>query len=348
MKLKAMRSSVMLAALAISSVAAHAQSEIRFGVFGLFHPKTLSLQASGDRALSVNGDGNEVVLSNRGRRQMVLRADGDRVVVERTAATAWNAKARDGSWARFQLGVPGKIVRAYAGKLTVTAHHGELTAIVTMDMETAVTSVVAAEMPARAPLEALKAQAVVTRSFLSAGSRHGEYDFCDTTHCQFLRSPEDASRRAVEAVDATRGMVLAYQQRPLAAMYASRCGGQTQSLREVGMHAGDGYPYYAVNCKWCREHPVRWQSRIESTEDSPRPGNETSRIERARQWGWGAIPGNTFNVERDEQGLRLSGHSVGHGVGMCQFGAIGMAAAGADFRSILAHYYPNTALIQGR
>jgi stage II sporulation protein D len=246
------------------------------------------------------------------------------------------------------LSVPGKIVRTYDGKLTVTAHHGELVAVVTMDIETAVTSVVAAEMPARAPLEALKAQAVVTRSFLSAGSRHSEYDFCDTTHCQYLRSPEDASRRAVEAVNATRGIILAYQQKPLAAMYASRCGGETHSLRDLGMNAGEGYPYYGVRCKWCREHPVRWQSRIQTTEEPPKAGNEAARIEHAREWGWSAIPGSTFTVEKDEQGLRIIGHSLGHGVGMCQYGAIGMAAAGADFRSILAHYYPNTSLIQLR
>jgi len=41
----------------------------------------------------------------------------------------------------------------------------------------------------------------------------------------------------------------------------------------------------------------------------------------------------------------LEGHSVGHSVGMCQYGAIGMAASGASFRQILSHYYPNTSLI---
>lgn len=143
-------------------------------------------------------------------------------------------------------------------------------------------------------------------------------------------------------------MVLAYQHRPLAAMYASRCGGQTHSLRDLGMDAGDGYPYYGVSCKWCRQHPARWQTRIETAEDPPKPGNESIRIEQARQWGWSTLPGSAFTVEKEEEGLRITGHSAGHGVGLCQFGAIGMAAAGADFRSILVHYYPNTELIQLR
>lgn len=304
--------------------------------------------ASDDPALSVSAGDPAFVLSNRGQRRLTVHADGEEVIIEQKAAPVWHVAARDGSWARFRLLLRGKIARTYDGKLTLTAHHGELMAVVTMDMETAVTSVVAAEMPANAPLEALKAQAVVTRSFLSSGRRHTEFDFCDTTHCQFLRSPGDASRRAAEAVNATRGMVLAYQRRPLAAMYASRCGGQTHSLRDLGMDSGDGYPYYGVPCKWCREHPVRWQSRIETTEEAPKAGNEADRIEHARQWGWGAIPGSTFTVEKEDRGLRITGHSVGHGIGLCQFGAIGMAGAGADFRSILIHYYPNTELTQLR
>jgi stage II sporulation protein D len=242
--------------------------------------------------------------------------------------------------------VPGRIHRIYEGRLSVTARHGELIAVVTMDRETAVISIVAAEMPTGAPLEALKAQAVAARSFLASGSRHSEYDFCDTTHCQFLRSPEDASARVVEAVRATQGMILAYQERPVAAMYASRCGGRTHTLQEMGMDPGNGYPYYSVRCNWCRQHPVRWQSRIDSARDAPRAGNEAARIAQVREWGWGALPGSTFTVKNDEHGPLITGHSVGHGVGMCQFGAIGMAAAGADFRSILAHYYPNTELVR--
>ncbi|MGA3161463.1 MAG: hypothetical protein ABSC77_09620 [Terracidiphilus sp.] len=53
------------------------------------------------------------------------------------------------------------------------------------------------------------------------------------------------------------------------------------------------------------------------------------RIAEARQWGWSAFPATTSRPR----------------VGMCQLGAIGVAAAGAGFREILSHYYPNTQLI---
>jgi peptidoglycan hydrolase-like amidase len=58
--------------------------------------------------------------------------------------------------------VPGKISRHYLGTLDVKAIHGELVPAVTMDLETAVASVVQAESSPGTPLEALKGQAVVT------------------------------------------------------------------------------------------------------------------------------------------------------------------------------------------
>jgi stage II sporulation protein D len=200
----------------------------------------------------------------------------------------------------------------------------------------------------------LKAQAVVTRSFLAAGhvaglaagGRHAGYDFCDTTHCQFLRSPPAESSAAGRAAEATRGMVLAYHGEPLAAMYSSRCGGQTRSLREAGLNAGDGYPYFPVLCAWCRRHPQSWQSRIPADGPAPRPGNEADRIRQARQWGWSSLPGSDFTAARDGSEWIVDGQGMGHGVGMCQAGAIGMAASGAGFREILRHYYPNTEIVR--
>ena len=113
--------------------------------------------------------------------------------------------ARSGGESEFVLVVPGKLRRRYRGNLTITAGKGELTAVIAMELETAVASVVAAELSSDAPLEALKAQAVVSRSFLvSGGPRHAYADFCDTTHCQFLREPPAPASRAALAARATR------------------------------------------------------------------------------------------------------------------------------------------------
>lgn len=322
-----------------------AQERIRFGVLGLFHPHELELEPAGTEAVTVTGGRDHFVLNGEpNHRRLLLRAAGNRVFVRDSASAAWNATARDGSDARFRLVVPGRFHRAYEGLLTVTADRGELIAVIAINREDAVSAIVAAEMGSAAPLEALKAQAVVTRSFLSAGSRHRDFDFCDTTHCQYLRSPDDIGPRVRQAAMATRGEVLEWRQKPLAALYSSRCGGKTMDLREAGMDPGDGYPYYAVKCAWCRSHPVAWRTRIVSPVPLPEPGNEPARIAHAREWGWSALPGTQFTVHRDGSGVTVDGHSVGHSLGLCQMGAIGMAAAGQSYRSILAHYYPNVEL----
>jgi stage II sporulation protein D len=333
-----------------TTLLAQAQRETRFGVMGLFHPKELYLEQESKQVLSVSAKDiasstTYFLNSEPGHRQIVFRAAGDRVVAGSRPAGSWTASARDGSAITFRLTVPGKLSRVYSGRLTIQARNGELMAVVAMDQETAVASIVVAEMLDSTPMEALKAQAVVTRSFLAAGPRHRDFDFCDTTHCQFLKSPPLPTSRVAKAVEATRGLVLAYQGKPLAAMYSSRCGGQTHSLHDVGMDPGDTYPYYAVTCAWCRRHPFTWRSTIGSSAKAPKPGDEGHRIAQARQWGWSAIPGSDFTATADGGLWQLQGHSLGHGVGMCQFGAAGMAASGASFREILSHYYPNTALI---
>jgi len=120
-----------------------------------------------------------------------------------------------------------------------------------MDREIAVASVVAAEMPPGTPLEALKAQAVIARAyFAAAGPRHDAFDFCDSTHCQFLREPPQPGTEAFLAANETRGMVLAYLGRPLAAMYSASCGGQTRALESEG----PGYSYRSVSCDFCRRN----------------------------------------------------------------------------------------------
>ncbi len=335
--------------LLLTASLAQAQRVIRFGVMGIFHPKELLIEPADRNPLSVTardlaGSANQILNGEADHRQISFRAENNRVIAGSRSAGSWSVSARDGGAAEFRIIVPGKLSRLYWGRLTILARSGELLAVVSMDQETAVASIVAAEIPVSAPLEALKAQAVATRSFLSAGPRHGNFDFCDTTHCQFLKSPPPPASRVARAVEATRGLILTYHGKPLAAMYSSRCGGQTHSLRDVGLEPGVGYPYYAVSCPWCRKNPFTWRSKIGSSAEALRPGDEGYRIAQARQWGWSAIPGSDFTATAVGDGWRLEGHSLGHGVGMCQHGAVGMAESGADFHEILSRYYPNTLL----
>jgi stage II sporulation protein D len=202
-------------------------------VFSLFHPVEFELQPSRSSIVAVE---------QNGRRQTL---EGSGMVKLRGPASAGG---RNGADTEFILSIPGKIRREFHGRLEVREQDGHLLAIVKMDRENAVASIVAAESPPRAALEARKAQAVVARSFLVvARNRHDGFDFCDTTHCQFLREAPAPGSLTAKAVEDTRGMVVAYQGRAIAALYSANCGGKTRTLEEAGWNV-DAYPYFAVDC----------------------------------------------------------------------------------------------------
>ncbi len=65
-----------------------------------------------------------------------------------------------------------------------------------------------------------------------------------------------------------------------------------------------------------------------------------------RYLGWSKLKSNWFAVEVNEGEASFKGRGLGHGVGLCQWGARGMAEAGKKFPEILKHYYPGAELVQ--
>ena len=187
------RISLFACLLLVAHVAA--AQEIRIGVLGLFHPHQLELRASPGQALVIQAGNKSFVLErSSGQDAATIRASGDELILQvdnqvlRTPTIRADSR-RDGP-ADFTIAVPGKLSRRYHGILVVKSGAGVLVPVVRMDLETAVASAVQAESDPDTPLEALKAQAVATRSYFVATRRqHHDFDFCDTTHCQFLREP---------------------------------------------------------------------------------------------------------------------------------------------------------------
>jgi stage II sporulation protein D len=332
-----MNKSRLIAAVLLLGGIAGAQS-VRIGVFGLFHAKELTVAPAQNAALVLEVAGESVALENRAAR---LRISTRRIEVA-AGSRSWYGQrvlvhARDGSASDFVLSVPGKIRREYHGVLEIVPGSSELVPVVSMELELAVASAVAAESPPGAPLEALKAQAVATRSFYVAhANAHSIFDFCDSTHCQFLRQPPPENSLVARAVRETHGIVLTYRGAAFAAMFASSCGGRTRSLAELGLPLRD-YPYFAVECPYCRSHAETW------TRELPvRVEGERGRLEVARQRGWSALPSNSYRIREQGGVLIADGSGQGHGLGLCQKGAAAMARDGKTFREILDHYYPNT------
>ena len=268
--------------------------EVTVHVFGLFRPRTLVVSGAG--------------------RTMTIREPASFA-----ESTDWT------------LEVPGKIARRFQGKLAVHQRNGVLAPAVTMDLELAVASAIAAEMPADVPVEALKAMAVLARSFYVASGRP---EFCDTTHCQFLREP---SVEALNAARATAGTVVRYRGQPVAAMYSASCGGMT-------MRADGPYPYFSVSCERCAREEQTWTKTVpaDRARRVVQERSERARLDLVRVLGWSALPGNNYRIEQKGDVVVFTGRGQGHGIGVCQRGAIAMARHGADFRDILRHYLPDT------
>lgn len=325
--------------------------DVHIGVLGLFHPSEVTVRAVPTSAIVVlAGEKKFVLEKSSGPSEVRIHLAGQAITLEtvdgRIQTSSLSVVSRENGPTDFLLAIPGKITRRYHGTLRVEPFSGALQAVVSMDLETAVASVVAAESAPDTPMEALKAQAVAGRSYLvAAKSRHANFDFCDTTHCQFLRSPPAPDTPAGRAAAETRGLVLTYEAGLVAAMYTRSCDGRTRTPVEVGLSEG-GYPYYSVACKYCREHPVSWHSRIALRDaEKGRPFSESQRLDIDRLLGWNAVPSNSFTMHRESDQVVLQGIGEGHGIGMCQAGAAAMAKQGASFLQILAHYYPNTAVV---
>jgi hypothetical protein len=251
---------------------------VHISVLGAFHPVELELQPV---------KGIVLIVEEPGRSKVVL--DHERTITLKGPA---RVSGLNGSMVRFRLGVPGGVHREYLGKLEVRRLGYRLLAIVEMDREVAVASIVEAETNGMLPIEARKAQAVVTRSYLiGAHNRHEGFDFCDTDHCQLMKGLPPAGSAATTATAATRGQVLTYRGEVVPALYSANCGGHTKSLAQSSWSGAalpqPGYPYFGVVC------PLR-------------------------------------------------GHASGHGVGMCQMGALEIAKHGYSAQIILGHFFPHT------
>lgn len=302
-----------------------------FTVLSLFRPRRLVLHAD-KSSLQLTMDAQLRPLM-RGE-SIAIDAASVGLLVAGTSIQHFNIT----SPAVFALEVPGKLRRTYRGTLAITSGANHLVCVVGIERELAVASIVAAESPPHAATAALAAQAVAARSFLAAArTAHLDADFCDTTHCQFLREPPPDSSAFNMAAAGTAGLVLQYRTdatpRTLPAMYSRSCGGRTRTLAELGLPSS-GYPYYGVRCTYCEANPEVWHREASDVR------SERERLAYNRIHGWSALPGHADTTTA----ALASGRGVGHGLGMCQRGAAAMASDGATFAEILAHYYPNTTL----
>ena len=129
--------------------------------------------------------------------------------------------------------------KEYRGKLQIThsTKSNTLIPINIVTIEEYLQGVISSEMPTKFPMNALRAQAVLARTYalkhLGKHKAYG-YDLCDTQNCQVYGGVSAESERGNAAVESTVGEVLEYKNKPIESVFSANCGGITQSAKEAG------------------------------------------------------------------------------------------------------------------
>ncbi|MBQ6431285.1 MAG: stage II sporulation protein D [Oscillospiraceae bacterium] len=235
-----------------------------------------------------------------------------------------------------------------------------------------------AEMPAVFPEEALKAQAIASRTFALYKAETGKHvgaDVCTSFACcqgWTTDGTSDEIDRITRAVRATDGLVVTYDGKLIDATFFCCTGGKTESALAVW---GSDIPYLrSVDSPGEEDAPrsedtvtfsaAEFAERIAAVSPdanlSGSPVNWIGSIERTEGGGIAtvfiggtAIKGTALrsalgvqSTDMDfaatDDAITVTTHGFGHRVGLSQYGAKAMADGGSDYTAILAHYYPGT------
>ena len=271
--------------------------------------------------------------------------------------------------------------RLYKGDILVNAVASDRLDIVeALPLEEYLYGVLTAEMSPDWPLEALKAQAVASRTYAMKYINPARaYDVTDGVEKQVYDGAGKVNARIMEAVNSTRGEVLKYKGKLLTAFFHACCGGHTASSKAAW---GEDVlkPLYGVPDPFCSEsRHSRW-SLFASTHDLLKTiqamGSTALKVRGVkvhRKDRSGRAVTIRFTTDRGvydapvgelrkrlgasefrsslvtriaavKGGYEFKGRGWGHGVGMCQEGAKNMAYRGRPYKKILRHYYPGASI----
>ena len=254
-----------------------------------------------------------------------------------------------------------------------------------LDLDTYLTGVILAEMPASFQVDALMAQAVVARTYTlrcqDGKSKHESAAVCtDSACCQgycpqeeyLLQGGRSADVKKVRsAVRMTRNLVLTYKGELIDATYFSCSGGSTEDAVAVW---GTDIPYLRATDSPGEEGASHYTDTVTFTAQELTDQLGLDPVGEASSWfgeavytaGGGVdeigicgitfrgtqlrkllnLRSTAFTVSVDGDSITFHTRGFGHRVGMSQYGADAMAASGSNFEDILYHYYQDTQLEQ--
>lgn len=261
----------------------------------------------------------------------------------------------------------------YSGNIDVWRGEASLYIVNELPLEDYIKDVVAVEVSPDWDMEALKAQAVVSRTYAvyqKAVNGNSVYHIVSSVIHQLYKG-NNPDVRVSYAVEQTRGEILTFKGNTIESFYHSTCGGKTENPEEV---FGKSYPYLPSVESDCDLSPYSvWERDIPYAEVEKvlditgmkgiaiKSFTSTNRAKQLdilhasgtlsvnatdfrKALGWSRLPSTDFTVVSSDDPVVLEGKGYGHGVGLCQWGALQMARNGKTYRDILFFFYPGTVI----
>jgi len=266
-------------------------------------------------------------------------------------------------------------IHKYEGAFTLLPSNNKIQVINTLPLEEYVAGVIEAEGGANKPLEYYKVQAILSRTYaLRNHDRHQGYDVCDGTHCQVYHGISKKDIEIFSAVKSTKNLVIVDSTAQLiTAFFHSNCGGQTCSAQDVWksnlsycVGKKDPYCMGMPNSTWeKRLTAAEWKKYLKTKNISVSDSDEC--ISGSMNCNWGKRPfyyvqnstslptkemradlklkSAYFHIEELDNEIVLHGRGFGHGVGLCQEGAMNMARKGKSAEDILHFYFSGVHIV---
>lgn len=359
--------------IAASSFAASLEPTIRVAVAN--EQGSVTVEADGGGLISITDTNSRpitkvglatIVASQNGLRVNGRQSSTDKIVIQSKAEI-------------FRIGA-----RKFRGTLRAVQNGGRILIVNDVPIETYLVGLINSEISSSWPAETIKAQAVAARTYalnqverVRKARPDSPYDIESTMMDQVYDGAHREEAHVYKIIEATRGQVLEKNGVLIPAFYHSCCGGLTEHAHNVWNDA-EGPP--PVEDRYCERSPKRlWSYAISRAEfrrllvagnvptgsissittiplfDSPRvdtvvietsSGTQNVRATELRKiLGYANLKSTWFEVNLAGKDVVFNGRGYGHGVGMCQWGAKGMAEEGHPYVDILKFYYPDAELV---
>ncbi|MBF0510725.1 MAG: SpoIID/LytB domain-containing protein [Candidatus Omnitrophica bacterium] len=273
--------------------------------------------------------------------------------------------------------------RPFRGEVTlIRTPENKITVINDINVEDYIKGVLYREVSSHWPMEALKAQAVAARTYAiySIHPAGKLYDVTNDIYSQVYGGRGAERYRTDVAVDYTKGEVLTYNHKVIPTYFYATCGGMTEDADELWA-LSDIPPLRGVPCPFCQGSPhMHWKKnfRLKDIQEILNlHGIKIGRItnitivDRDRSdrilhlkiaqkngqdimikgkdfrdmMGPNVLLSNNYDIVMKGFYVDIVGKGWGHGVGMCQWGALGMARQQFNYKQILSYYYPQSVLM---